>query len=125
MSLVLIVYLIGLIPKVLSTTKFVIILAGMAYLLLFILVPFWWDDHQKQVVNLCKKTVVIPIIAGLFYVLIPSEKTTYLMLAGYGVEKAIESPTVQSLAGDGVDVLKQLMARAKKELTEDAPKAEK
>lgn len=50
--------------------------------------------------------------------MIPDKTTSYQMLAAYGVQKVVENPQAQSLASDGVDVLKALMEKAKKELVE-------
>ena len=44
------------------------------------------------------------------------------MLAGYGVQKLAENETVQSLSSEGVDVLKEMLAKAKRELAEEKPK---
>lgn len=48
--------------------------------------------------------------------LLPAEKTSWYMVGAYGTQTIIESPIAQELAGDGVDVLKSLMARAKSEI---------
>lgn len=50
---------------------------------------------------------------------IPGKKETWYILSAYGVEKLVENPSAQSLAEDGVDVLKELLARAKRELVVD------
>lgn len=54
--------------------------------------------------------------------MIPDKTTSYQMLAAYGVQKVVENPQAQSLASDGVDVLKALMEKAKRELGEDMSK---
>ena len=51
--------------------------------------------------------------------MIPDKTTSYQMLSAYGVQKVVENPQAQELASDGVDVLKALMEKAKKELAED------
>lgn len=53
--------------------------------------------------------------------MLPAEKTSWYMVGAYGTQKIVESPIAQELAGDGVDVLKSLMARAKAEI-EEKPK---
>ncbi len=44
------------------------------------------------------------------------------MVGAYGTQKLVESPAAQELASDGVEVLKELLAKAKRELAEDKPK---
>jgi hypothetical protein len=57
--------------------------------------------------------------------LIPSQEVTAYMMAGYGVQKLAENETVQSLSSDGVDVLKAMLAKVKKELQEPDTKPTK
>lgn len=56
------------------------------------------------------------------FVLVPEEDTAYKMLAAYGVQTLVENETAQELASDGVDVLKAMMNKAKKDLEEDVEK---
>lgn len=52
-------------------------------------------------------------------VLIPDKEVTAYMLAAYGVQTVAENEQVQELAGDGLDVLQQLMKKAKSSLEEE------
>lgn len=90
-----------------------------------------WDDQkllkERRVRNglwgdKCIKAAIFTLVLGVLSGLFPTKETMYLMVGAYGVEKMIENPVATDLASDGVDVLKQLMARAKKELAEDEPK---
>jgi len=54
--------------------------------------------------------------------LIPSERTMYTMVAAYAGQKIAETPQAAQIANDSVDVLKELLAKAKRELAEDKPK---
>jgi len=70
-----------------------------------------------------KKRYVIP--AALFFLfcigfgaIIPDKQTMYAMVAGYGVQKAVESPRVQEVASDAGDVLSAYLKKIKKELEE-------
>lgn len=141
MSLVLIVYLIGVLP---AFAKGLGVIGGVGTFLLFcagvtlalmsnFMSCYSWDDKTevannkatcgvwgKRAFKLLPITILIALIANL----IPSEKTMYYMVAAYGVEKVVANPDVQALTSDGADVLKQLMAKAKKELQEDEPKKE-
>lgn len=81
------------------------------------------DKNEAKVVReitskILKWTVPIWFIA----ILVPDKTTSYQMLAAYGVQKVVENETTQVLASDGVDVLKALMAKAKRELAEETPK---
>lgn len=125
MSLVFIVYIVGLIPKILSALGAIIAVSLGLAALLFIFLPLWWDDHKDELLPKIKRVLWIPITAVILSVVIPSEKTTYYMIAAYGTEKLIENPTAQALASDGVDVLKEMLAKAKRELTEEKPKEDK
>ena len=142
MSLVFIVYLIGVLPSIANGLNTIGVLGTILFTCAAIGLKldsnstncYSWDDHklikERRVRNglwgdKFIKGAILTLILGFFSTLFPTKDTLYMMVAAYGVEKAIESPTVQELAGDGVDVLKQLMARAKKELAEDVPKESK
>lgn len=122
MSLMFIVYVVGLIPNIIGLLQGVLSLCGAVGLLLVIALPAWCDYQFEMVISNLKKYAFIPITAAILLVVVPSEKTTYYMIAAYGTEKLIENPTAQALASDGVDVLKELLAKAKRELAEDKPK---
>lgn len=142
MSLVLIVYLIGVIPSIAVGLNAVGVLGTISLGALATGLKidsnstscYSWDDQkllkERRVRNgllgdKCIKAAIFTLVLGLLSGLFPTKETMYLMVAAYGVEKMIENPVAQDLASDGVDVLKQLMARAKKELAEDAPKESK
>lgn len=142
MSLVWIVYLIGVLP---SISKFLGMLsffgtigtlgAGIVFLICSHDSSRWgWETQemkedkvatQKTYLWLVFKLVPVAVLMGVISSLIPSEKTMYYMVAAYGTEKLIENPVAKDLASDGVDVLKQLLVKAKKELQEDGSKVTK
>lgn len=72
-----------------------------------------------------KKKWKLAFIFLLISKLIPNQEITSYMMAGYGVQKLAENETVQSLSADGVDVLKSMLAKAKKELQEPEEKPAK
>lgn len=72
-----------------------------------------------------KKKWKVAFIFLLISKLIPNQEITSYMMAGYGVQKLAENETVQSLSADGVDVLKSMLAKAKKELQEPEEKPAK
>jgi uncharacterized membrane protein YiaA len=125
MSLVLIVYLIGVLPSIsvaLATIGFI------TAILLSIIGIIWFccslDEYKNNETRqayvkpykLCFKLIPVSLFLVLITSIVPSEKTMYYMVAAYGTEKLIENPIAKDLAG--VDVLKQLLAKAKKELQE-------
>lgn len=135
MSLVLIVYLIGVLPTLASGLSviggfgsFLMIGAGAVLAIMSnFMTCYSWDDKEEHKKNkaacgMWSKRAFLASTLTLFIALvanlIPSEKTMYYMVAAYGVEKVVANPDVQALASDGADVLKQLMAKAKKELQE-------
>ena len=67
-----------------------------------------------------KKKWKVAFIFLLISKLIPNQEITSYMMAGYGVQKLAENETVQSMSADGVDVLKSMLAKAKRELKDDA-----
>lgn len=142
MSLVLIVYLIGILPALTGVLGFIggfgsfLLIIGGAILSLMgnFMTRYSWDDktefNNKKEACSCWgkrafKFLPITLFIVLLSALIPSERTMYTMVAVYGVEKVIANPEVQSLASDGADVLKQLLAKAKKELQEPEEKPAK
>jgi len=129
MSLMLVIYLVfTAVPavKFLTGAAFIIWLVGIP-LGLFIGAAYRDISDDRTVWDLTvqtwiKKKWVIAVVLLTISRLIPSQEVTSYMLAGYGVQKLAENETVQSLSSDGVDVLKEMLAKAKRELVEDKPK---
>jgi uncharacterized membrane protein len=142
MSLVLIVYLIGVLPALTGLLGFIggfgsfalVFVGTILTLMNNFMTRYSWDDktefdNKKAACGVwgkrAFKCVPITLLIALFAALIPNERTMYTMVAAYGVEKVIANPEVQSIASDGADVLKQLLAKAKKELEEPEEKPKK
>jgi hypothetical protein len=140
MSLVLIVYLIGVLPGLAGAFGFIGFMGTLGLLSAGIGLTcagnqtsrYSWEDPDaikvlrgKQVVwgNRCLKGAIITVIIGLIGGLIPSEKTIYTMAAVYAGEKIAQTPAAQQLGNDTLDVLKEILAKAKRELAEDAKEA--
>jgi len=77
-------------------------------------------DISAVVKKIASRTLFVVVPVWFMASMIPDKTTSYQMLAAYGVQKVVENPQAQSLASDGVDVLKALMEKAKKELAESA-----
>lgn len=120
MTLVLIVWLVNTILPGLS------VVLALALLGLFVAIGFMAvyalieEDSRPLLKILSYKKSLFFIV--LLAILIPSKETTWYMVGAYGTQKLVESPAAQELASDGVDVLKELLAKAKRELAEDKPK---
>lgn len=88
MELALFVYLAGVIGNIQGFIVAVAIILAMA--LLFMIIHLHIED---ELVQLKKIYIVIPLVLGLLASTIPSEKTMYLMLAGYTTQKVVQSET--------------------------------
>lgn len=136
MELAIVVYLIGVLPSLAVGLGFISVMGTL--LLLFSAIAltlsgnekgyYSWDNkeekqEQRKVFLLwgkrCFKVSILTIFLGLVSAFIPSEKTMYTMVAAYAGQKIAETPQAAQIANDGVDVLKELLAKAKRELAED------
>lgn len=139
MSLVLIVYLIGVLPSVSSVLNVIGVLGTMLFTCAAIGLKldsnstscYSWDDQkllkERRIKNgvlgdKCIKAAILTLSLAFISVLFPTKESMYVMVAAYGVEKMIENPVAKDMASDGVDILKQLMAKAKRELAEETVK---
>ncbi len=139
MELAFVVYLIGVLPAVAQVLSVVgglgsVILIVIGCILLVIsrsLNCYSWDNPDEVAENrrVCAawgkrslKLSILTLFIALFTQLIPSERTMYTMVAAYAGQKIAETPQAAQIANDGVDVLKELLAKAKRELAEDKPK---
>lgn len=137
MSLALIVYLISVIPKIGAACLVILTLVSIFYLIsltsssvdLDVYGRYGEDDPNVKKAKSLRKLLFnklwIPIVLLFVAVVTPSKETLYTMVAAYGVEKVVQNPIAQDIASDGVDVLKQLMAKAKRELAEDSKEKDK
>lgn len=80
-----------------------------------------WDGTVNIVVKGWYKAAIACLLVSL---LIPNKEVTAYMLAGYGVQTVAQNEQVQELAGDGLDVLQQLMKKAKSSLEEEVKESE-
>lgn len=140
MSLVFIVYLMGILPVIANTLaplgivgSISLLGAGVMLTLVsnFRTATYSWDNKEeiekqnKVCGSLAKKAFkasIITLTLGLIAALIPSEKTMYTMAAVYAGQKIAETPEAQQIGNDAFDVLKGILAKAKRELAEETPK---
>lgn len=116
MELAFIVWMIGVLPKI--SALFTVIGGAISGLACFG-VLIGCAESMPPVVKVCKKILMFSVPIAFLGFLLPDKQTTYAMAAAYGVQTVVENPKAQELASDGVDVLKALMAKAKKELEKE------
>ena len=132
MTLVLLVYLIGVLPAfgealtVLSAISFIAIVFAV-FLFSVAQAEAYGEDSKKHAASRTKvlKLAWIPAILMLAACIIPSERTMYTMLTVYGAAEIAKTPAAQQIGNDAVDVIKELVAKARRELAEENKKAEK
>lgn len=128
MTLMFIVYLIGVLPA----AKFVLILLCILFGILFacmligasIDLDVYGGESAKGKTAIATRSKIsgklwIPITLLAFALLIPGKTTMYTMVAAYAGQKIAETPQAQQIGSDAVDVLHELLAKAKRELKED------
>lgn len=120
MTLVLIVWLVDTILPGLSVVLTLAVLGFAAAILFTAVYALIGEDRRPlcKIVSYKKSLFFVVLLA----ILIPSKETTWYMVGAYGTQKLVESPVAQELASDGVDVLKDLLAKAKREIAEEKPK---
>lgn len=78
----------------------------------------------RSTLKLLRTKFWIPLVLVFAAILIPDKTTIYTMIAAYAGQKIAETPQAQQIGNDAVDVLHELLAKAKRELKEDEPKKE-
>lgn len=130
MTLALLVYLVSVIPSIgmaLATTAILTCL-GFGFILLFSVITFsvygdYGQEHKEIIRAKAMQTGLrnklwIPITLVFVATLIPDKTTIYSMIAAYAGQKIAETPQAQQIGNDAVDVLHELLAKAKRELKE-------
>ena len=120
MSLVLIVWLVTtFIPSisVLVGLSTIVLVFMFGFLCLYAFVEHNTDPLMKLLSY--KKSIFTLLLLAC---IIPSKESTWYMVGAYGTQKLIENPIAQEIASDGVDVLKDLMKKAKENLQEKETK---
>lgn len=132
MTLAFLVYLISVIPTLgfLFTVFAVITCVIFALFLLSSCIGLdVWRGHGEEhtevikarsTLKLLRTKFWIPLVLVLVATLIPDKTTIYTMIAAYAGQKIAETPQAQQIGNDAVDVLHELLAKAKRELKEDA-----
>ncbi len=115
MELAFIVWVIGVVPVLSALFKFA---GGMLSIVACFGILFGAIE-EPSIAKSFKKVLMFSTPVLLLGVMLPNKETAYAMAAAYGVQTVVENPKAQELASDGVDVLKALMSKAKKELEKE------
>lgn len=132
MTLAFLVYLVSVIPSIglALGTAAILTCLGFGFILLFSVITFSvygdYGSEHKEVIRAksmqtgLRNKLWIPITLVFVATLIPDKTTIYTMIAAYAGQKIAETPQAQQIGNDAVDVLHELLAKAKRELKDDA-----
>lgn len=132
MTLAFLVYLVSVIPTLgFLFTVFAVISCGIFALFLLSscigldVYRSYGEAHEEVVkarttLKLLRTKFWIPLTLVFVATLIPDKTTIYTMIAAYAGQKIAETPQAQQIGNDAVDVLHELLAKAKRELKDDA-----
>lgn len=132
MELAFIVYCIGILPGI---AAFFGVTGGVSLLLLLGVVFYFtldmnsWDsketiEYKKAGRRKALRWSWLPLLLILFSKTIPNEETMYTMVVAYAGQAIAQTTQAQQIGNDAVDVLHELLAKAKRELKDDEPKKE-
>lgn len=135
MEFAFIIWSIGTLPSIASGMCFILFVIMACSLVMWaaaVIGSIIYNNTEKNEIKLKKLSKLSGIVAAgagvlwFFFLLVPNKETAYAMAAGYGVQSVAQNERVQKIAGQGVDVLEQYLAKTKKELegSQDKPKTE-
>jgi len=122
MTLVWMIYLVFTVLPAVKSLAFVVTGLWVVSIPLLALIGLPENDINKS--NYCWGTLnkkilpKWPLIVVIFLVgkLVPTQEVTAYMIAGYGVEKLVQSEAVQEIGSDGLDIIKKMMEKAKEQI---------
>lgn len=118
MELALLVYIIAILPKITNILVVVSVFGGMATAAIWL---FYFVEGVLESRLWPTIFTVVFICTTVLAVLIPSERTAYLMVGAYATQKIAEAPKTQQL---GADVLKIIESKIKFYAEESAKELE-
>lgn len=116
MLLAMMVYLADILPRMASFFRVVAFLSAFG---LIVFTFFWVVFTESKPPKGTFRWVWVPLVTGFLSVFLPSERTVYMAVGAYGVQTLAETESVQKLGTNGVDMLNQLIERAKRETMSD------
>lgn len=103
MELMWLVYIISLLTKVNSIA--VIVCSLGAVLTVIALIGFLLDEDRADIV-LAKRAAVVATLGLVVSILVPPEKTLYIMAGAYATQKVITHPEVRDMSEDVLVIIK-------------------
>lgn len=64
-----------------------------------------WNDKKDFVAKIIKFSIPIFFVVSIISILLPSEKTAYIMVGAYTAQKVAENPEVQKLSGKVLTII--------------------
>lgn len=116
MLLAMMVYLADILPKLEGFFRVVAFISAFGLLVFTVL---WVTITETRTPKGTFNWLWVPLITGFLSVFLPSERTVYMAVGAYGVQTLAETESVQKLGSNGVDMLNQLIERAKRETMSD------
>ncbi len=126
MELALLVYLISLLPSIGAAAIIISILGGVALIFLWgaVLIDDFFNSRLWPIIF-----TLIWVFWAFVAMLIPSEKTAYLMIGAYAAQKIAEAPKTQELGAEVLKIIepkiKHYSEEAQKEMLEKVAKEKK
>lgn len=131
MMLALVVWLVMTVFPAIGWMGFVagIVAAGYIFLFGFVCMVTSDSKSERETHEFCKRRLKskvwkVLLIVWVVGMLTPSKETSWYMVGAYATQTIAQSDTAQELAGDGVDVLKALMKKAKNYVEDEQVKEE-
>ena len=81
-----------------------------------------WESHKNSAKKVLKYSIIVSIIFGLFSVLLPKEKTAYVMLGAYATQKVAEDPRTQEIGGKVLKMINNKLDSYVEEMTDKVTK---
>lgn len=109
------------IAKLFETLAFVTFVTA-AFVLLFSLMYSFIEDEKLKIFEYKKSIVgvfIFSILSALISVVIPDERTVYLIAAGYAGQKIVESDKFQKSTNDVYEIVNMKLEQIKRDMQED------
>lgn len=108
---------------VLATEKanpFIVIIAlcsAIAYILTIVMPEHPWDEGVlEKITKTCNTLLLCSLLYFIYYTLVPSKETAWQITGIVMAAKVAESPEIQKLSGEGVNILEKKLKLYSKEL---------
>lgn len=109
------------IAKLFGTISFVTFVTA-AFVLGFSLFYSFVEDEKLKIFEYKKSIIgvfIFSLVSGLISVVIPDERTVYLMASGYAGQKIVESDKFQKSTNDVYEIVNMKLEQIKRDMQED------